>query len=194
MQIEQVFAAYDHDQYSDVQPKFCADCGASCELRQVAGRERWICPTCGFVHWRNPLPAVSVWVVHEGKVLLGKRSQEGVRPGYWCAPCGFIEHDEDFLTAARRETLEETGLEVSLRSLINVAHNFLPGGLHTVVLVFLADVIGGTAVPGDDLVDLRWFGPDDPLPELAFEADRHIINLYFAGELPEMPLDQRYSG
>lgn len=192
MRVEQVFAAYDYSQYRDDRPKFCAECGARCEQQPVAGRERWACPACGYVHWRNPLPAVSVWVVRDGKVLLGRRSREGVRAGYWCAPCGFIEHDEDFLTAARREAQEETGLTVSLRSLINVVHNFLPDGLHTVVLVFLADVISGTAVAGDDLVELRWFGPEDPLPELAFEADRYIISRYFAGELPEMPLDQRY--
>jgi 8-oxo-dGTP diphosphatase len=43
----------------------------------------------------------------------------------WCLPCGYIEFHEDYLTAARREVKEETGLEVEITALLSVASYFL---------------------------------------------------------------------
>ena len=56
---------------------------------------------------------------------------------------GFIEYDEDFLTAALREVKEETGLDVEIRSLLSVVSNFLSPRLHTLAIVLLARVVGG---------------------------------------------------
>jgi 8-oxo-dGTP pyrophosphatase MutT (NUDIX family) len=133
-----------------------------------------------------------VLVAQEGRVLLGKRSSKSICPGLWCLPCGFVEYEEDFLTAAVREVREETGLSVALCSIINVAHNFLPDGVQTLVPVLLAEVAGGVARAGDDVTELRWFGPDDELPEMAFESDRYIVVRYHAGETPGLPIDERY--
>lgn len=173
-------------------PLYCADCGASLVRREIGGHERDACPKCGRVVYRNPLPAISVVVAQNGRVLLGRRSPESICPGLWCLPCGFVEYDEDFLTAAIREVREETGLSVAPSSIINVAHNFLTGGVQTLVPVLLAEVVGGVAGAGDDLTELRWFGPDDELPEMAFESDRYIVARYRAGRISGLPVDERY--
>ncbi len=60
-------------------------------------------------------------------------------------------------------------------------------------IVLLARVEGGAEQPGDDIARLGWFAPDS-LPELAFEADAHIIERYFAGGIPLLETDDRFGG
>ena len=63
--------------------------------------------------FRNPTAGVAVIILEDGKILLGRRSR-GRYKGAWCIPCGHVEWGEDVRCAARREFLEETGLEVEL--------------------------------------------------------------------------------
>jgi 8-oxo-dGTP diphosphatase len=52
-------------------------------------------------------------VVHDGKVLMHKRSKNKKRfPGWWVGPGGHIDENEDALTAAIREVKEETGVKI----------------------------------------------------------------------------------
>ena len=44
------------------QTVYCPRCGTLMERRQVDDREREVCPACGFVFYRNPVPAVGVVV------------------------------------------------------------------------------------------------------------------------------------
>jgi ADP-ribose pyrophosphatase YjhB (NUDIX family) len=146
------------------------------------------------VRYRNPLPGVVVLVEDAGKVLLCRRSSESFQPGRWCLPGGFIEHEEDFLSAGIREVREETGLAIAISSILSVVSNFLAPDLHTLVAVLLARVTGGSAAPGDDVVSLEWMPLQGPLPDMAFEADRHIIQRYAEDRLAGAPVDPRYCG
>ena len=113
----------------------------------------------------------------EGHVLLGKR-RGGFGKEMWGLPQGYIEFDEDFLTAAIREVKEETGLDVEIRSIINVVSNLLSTVLQTLAIVLAARVVGGELRAGDDLETLEWVPLAGPLPEMAFEADEYIIERY----------------
>jgi ADP-ribose pyrophosphatase YjhB (NUDIX family) len=106
---------------------------------------------------------------------------------------GFIEFEEDFLSAATREVKEETGLNIEIRSIISVVSNFLSPGLHTLAIVLLARVVGGEARAGDDLEALKWFPLEGPLPEMAFEADQHIIERYSETRLEGAPVDPDFA-
>jgi ADP-ribose pyrophosphatase YjhB (NUDIX family) len=117
---------------------------------------------------------VVVVIVQDGNVLLGKRSG-GFGVGKWGLPQGYIETDEDYLSAAVREVKEETGLDVEIRSIINVVSNLISARHHTLAVVLLANAVGGQPMPGDDLSELRWVPLSGPLPEMAFDADRMII-------------------
>jgi ADP-ribose pyrophosphatase YjhB (NUDIX family) len=123
-------------------------------------------------------------------VLLGRRGGGSFAGGTWCLPCGFVEHDEDVLTAAKREVLEETGLTIELLSIIQVTSNFLSPDLHSVVTVFHARVKSGHPRPGDDIDKVEWFQLNGPFPPFAFEADREIIERFSLASKPGLSLEE----
>ena len=113
--------------------------------------------------------------------------------GKWSLPGGFIELDEDFLSACHREVIEETGLSVKIISIISVVSNFFSPELHTLVIVLSARKTGGELRPGDDMVRLEWFPLSGPFPPMAFEADKHIIDRYYKTGIPGTPVDSRFA-
>ena len=194
MQIKQVFSTYDvkenthHGQF-----KYCPFCGTQLAPQEKGGKLRPACPNCGYLQFQNPVPGVVVVIEKDGQVLLGKRAG-GFGKGKWGLPQGYIEFDEDFLTAAIREVKEETGLEVKIRSILNVVSNLLSPRLHTLAIVLLAGVNAGELKAGDDLETLDWFPLPGLLPEMAFEADEFIIRRVQNTNLEEsLPVDIDFS-
>ena len=191
MEPKQVFRAYEG---TEVKPAaFCLRCGAGLSDREAGGRIRRACDSCGFVHYTGPAAGVAVLVVDGNRVLLCRRRADVLEGGKWCLPCGYVEYDEDYLTAALREVQEETGLAVELQGIISVCSNFLRPDVHTVVTVLVAEPVGGEPTPGDDIELVRWFSPDGALPDMAFEADRHIITRFFASRLEGAPVDGQHA-
>ena len=192
--IQQVFIQYDTSgRSSGPLYRFCPACGGKLKEQMKAGRMRPICSDCNWVSYRNPAPGVSVIIEDEGRILLGRRRKGGFAQGKWCLPGGFIEFDEDFLTAAKREVTEETGFEVKIKSIVNVTTNHLSLSLHTLAVVLLASPEAGELKAGDDISELRWLSQDDPLPEMAFDADRYIIERHRNCPLAGLPVDDSYS-
>ena len=107
-------------------------------------------------------------------------------------PGGFIEFHEDFLSAAHREVMEETGLSIRIHSIVSVISNFHKPDLHTLVIVLLTSKIGGRLSPGDDMVELEWFPLSGPFPPMAFNADIHVIERYREKRIPGAPIDHRF--
>ena len=192
--MRQVFHGYDTSNQDPTRGhRYCPAFGAGLEQTDNAGRGRPRCPECGWVHHSNPFPGVAVLVHDGGRILIGRRRKGGFGQDRWCLPGGFIEFEEDFLTAAKREVEEETGLLVAIESVVNVTCNYLGPRLHTLAVVLLAHVTGGTPAAGDDIVELSWLSPGDPLPDMAFEADACIIARYHEGNLVGLPVDQHYA-
>ena len=60
------------------------------------------------------IPTVECLIVKDDKVLLMKRSASSAKfPGYWIGPGGHVDENEDVLSAAIRETEEETGIKIA---------------------------------------------------------------------------------
>lgn len=191
--MKQVFTAPSGQKDDDLgRYKYCPLCRTELALKEKGGKPRPACPSCRFVQFRNPLPGVVVLVEREGTVLLGKR-RGGFGAGAWGLPQGYVEFEEDFLSAAIREVKEETGLDVEVRSIINVVSNLLSPGLHTLAIVLQAGVVGGELRPGDDLEALEWVPLSGPLPEMAFEADEMIVKRYQMKRKEALPVDPDYA-
>lgn len=107
-----------------------------------------------------PIPAVGVAIREKDHVLLIRRSKEPFR-GWWTFPGGAIELGELAQDAARREALEETGLQVELEDVIAVIDNVVRDKAGTVryhylIVDYLARPVGGSLQPGTDVSDARW--------------------------------------
>ena len=68
--------------------------------------------TCehGHAHW-GPRGAAGLLLADDGHVLLQLRARWAHQGGTWSIPGGAVERDEDFVTAALRESTEELGID-----------------------------------------------------------------------------------
>ena len=143
--------------------RFCGGCGA--ELADdgtegyAAGARR--CPACARVYYPRVSPAVILLVRREGKILLAHNA--AFPAGRYGLIAGFVEPGESLEEAARRELLEETGIEVGeLRYSASQPWPF-PDSL---MVGFEAEWRSGEGKPdGVELTELLWRGPDE-LPSI----------------------------
>ena len=138
------------------------------------GTMRPTCPACGYVWYRNPVPAAGVLLVEGGRVLLVKRAWEP-RAGAWCLPAGFMEAGETPQQTAVRELQEETGVIAQLTGLFGVYAGFDDPRVRAVLILYTGLATGGETRAGDDAIELAWF-PLDALPtDLAFASHRQAL-------------------
>lgn len=172
---------------------YCPRCGTAMGTDSLPKYGRQRCATCDFVHYLNPAPGVTILIQSaEGKILIGKRAAQARYGNKWCLPGGYIEFEESFIETAHREVLEETGMCISIKGIVNVVSNHLDDIHHTLVIVLLATIVGGNPQAKDDLSELRWIDHEQHQSiAYAFEADRRIIDCYFAGNMSLLPIDKR---
>lgn len=96
----------------------------------------------------------------ENKILLVLRSREP-DAGCWSVPGGRVEPGESLEDAAVREAFEETGLRIAIER--EVWSLDVSNGPDEVFEIhdFLAHVVDGDMVAGDDAADVGWFGLQD---------------------------------
>jgi len=152
--------------------RYCPLCGSELTERVAGGRTRPAC-ACGYVHWRNPAPAVGVVTLMEGKVLWVRRAFEP-RKGLWSLPAGFLEWEEDPRAGARREALEETGLEMEIGEVFEALAGDDDPRTRALLVLFWAEITGGEERAGDDASELAWFPAEAPPPDIAWESHRLV--------------------
>lgn len=154
---------------------YCLRCGTALVSADRYGRVRPVCPACEWVYFSDPKVAVAVLVERGYEVLLVRRSINP-RRGLWTLPAGFVDAGEDPVLAARRECLEETGLQVEITGLLTV----LFGQEHSrgahIILFYRGEIVSGELQAGDD-VDKAGFFPRDDLPPLAFSTTQQVLEI-----------------
>ena len=130
------------------------------------------CGKCGFVHYRNPLPAVALLLCDGDRILLVRRA---VPPAMnmLCLPGGFMELGETPGECGRRELKEETGLQLEESRILALETDSTAYG--GILLVALEAVRwSGEPRPGDDASEVIWC-PLSRVPGLAFAAHERLV-------------------
>ena len=109
----------------------------------------------------RPIAGVGVVVFRNEEGLLGKRKKAPYK-GQWSIPGGKQRVGETVTQAARRELLEETGVEVNELTLIDVIDIIVPDEegkilYHFIVADYRAHWKSGECSPRDDAQDVKWF-------------------------------------
>lgn len=160
--------------------KFCSECGSGNLTRRVPDgdhRERYVCPDCGTVHYKNPLVVCGVVPVYGDKVLLCKRGIEP-RHGKWTLPAGFMELGESVDEGAQRELFEEAVAKVTLGPLLAVLSVPRIGQVHMMYLGTLAEPKFETT---PESTEVALFAEHEiPWDELAFRTVATTLRHYFA--------------
>ena len=112
---------------------FCTQCGAA--NLQAVGPHEFLCRSCGFRHFINPIAAVVAIIANlANEVLLVRRARDPGR-GLLGLPGGFVDVGETGEEALRREILEEVNLRVSeLSYFLSLPNRYLFQGVLTPVL------------------------------------------------------------
>lgn len=135
---------------------FCEACGERLEQVLLENRRRDKCPSCGRVHYDVPKVGAGTLIVKDGKLLLVRRT---IQPflGSWNLPAGYAEVDESPEQTAVRETFEETGLEVEIRSLVNVYFFTDDPRGNGLLILYRAQVVRGNLEESDETATPTFF-------------------------------------
>ncbi len=134
--------------------------------------------------YRNPTPVVDIIIeLSDGIVLIRRRNE----PHGWAIPGGFVDHGEAVSTAAIREALEETGLEVTLvEQFFCYSDPDRDPRSHTVSTVFIATATG-QPVAADDAREAGVFAREDLPSPLVFDHPQILADYFHYRETGERP-------
>jgi len=160
--------------------RFCPRCGAELGEEEVRGHRRLRCRSCRYVLYLSPAPVTCSLVEDDGRLLLVRRRYPPAE-GMWCLPSGFIESGEAPAESARREVLEETGIEIEITGVLETWATTEDPRTPVVAVVFSATKAGGELRAGDDASEARFFAADALPDEIAFTTHRGAIDRHFLG-------------
>ncbi|MCR4614666.1 MAG: NUDIX domain-containing protein [Clostridiales bacterium] len=100
------------------------------------------------------------------------------RSAHWGFPKGHVENDETPEETARREVLEETGLNIELISDFESRSEYtIQGKVEKSVTIFLAKTADTrTIIQREEIEDYVWLNYDKAITTLKFENDRSILS------------------
>lgn len=122
-----------------------------------------------------PKVGVGVLVFKDGKLLLGKRKNSHGE-GSYASPGGHLEYMESFEDAVRRETREETGIEIDNIRFLCLTNLKAYAPKHYIDIGFVADWKSGKPELREPecFESWDWYDPDH-LPEPLFATIRTYL-------------------
>ena len=117
-----------------------------------------------------------VLVESDDRIALLKRDISPQK-GKWVVPGGYVDRGEKVTEAAIRETDEECGLKIGIKHLFGV---YSYTGQVEVMIFYVAEVLEGDLIIGDETREARWFGPAEiPWDQLAFRSTSDALRDYY---------------
>jgi len=153
----------------NVEFSFCPVCGGKLEHLKIKENEsiRLVCSACDYIFYLDPkVVACSILLMDDNIVLLKRAISP--QKGKWVIPGGYVDRGEEVEAAAIRETREECGLETQIERLLGI---YSYAGHVPVVIVYVAQVLSGELISGDETLEAGLFSKDRiPWGELAFRS------------------------
>ncbi|MGF1531121.1 MAG: NUDIX domain-containing protein [Puniceicoccaceae bacterium] len=159
--------------------RYCPSCGFEGIFKFQSNGLR--CRACSFEFFVNVASAVAVLVLDGGGRGLFTVRQKDPRAGYYDLPGGFVDPGESLEEAARREVLEEVGIELEALAYVGSFPNrYQYGGLvyATADAFFIStvSVAEGHRADLEEIADLRWVNPREvDLDSVAFSSVRAFL-------------------
>jgi NAD+ diphosphatase len=139
--------------------RYCGKCGTLTTIR--TGESSMVCPSCGLVAYPRISPVVMV-LIRRGDELLLARSPR-FKPGVFSALAGYVEAGETLEQCAKREVLEEVGIEITNLRYFGSQPWPFPDSL---MVAFFADYAGGTITPDPSEIEAAGWYLRSALPAL----------------------------
>jgi ADP-ribose pyrophosphatase YjhB (NUDIX family) len=137
------------------------------------------------MRYQNPVPTVDVIIETEGGIVLIRRKNP---PPGWAIPGGFVDVGENVRDAAVREALEETGLRVTLTTLLGVYSDpDRDPRQHTISTVFVGTAAGDPRGM-DDAAEAGLFTEETLPSPIAFDHARILEDYFRFRKTGERPL------
>ncbi|MBI4163281.1 MAG: NUDIX domain-containing protein [Candidatus Aenigmarchaeota archaeon] len=129
---------------------------------------------------QRPKVGMGVLIRKDGKVLFLRRlGAHG--EGTWCPPGGHLEFGESFEDCARRETLEESGIEIKNIKFVTVTNDIHKDeGKHYITIYMVCDWASGEpkVMEPDKCVEVGWVDWNN-LPQPLFLPIQNLIKQGF---------------
>lgn len=101
--------------------------------------------------------AAKAIIVKDNKILLIRRRLNDVHsPGKWDIPGGRLEEGEDLHTGLRRETIEESNLEIEIVKELEVHHFNRDDGQPIKLTIFYCKFTGGELRLSEEHIEFKW--------------------------------------
>ena len=125
----------------------------------------------------RPILGIGALIFQGDSILLVERGKQPLQ-GYWSLPGGVLEIGETLAEGIVREVREETGLEVTPVTVLEIFERIIRDAdnrpeYHYVLIDYICRITGGTLEAADDASRVAW-------------APRHLLGTYqlTAGTLP----------
>ena len=127
---------------------------------------------------------IGVLIIHENKILLGHRVQNAkdtggiYEPDSWCLPGGKQDYHETIYECAKRETKEETNLDISGLEVFHAMDDIQPNKHFVTIQVIARSFSGELKVMEEDKIDeWKWFDIFQ-LPKNIYSPSKKFIEAY----------------
>lgn len=130
----------------------------------------------------RPKVGIGILVFKDGQILLGKRKGSH-GSGVYAGPGGHLEYLESFEDCAKRETLEETGVEIDNIRFLCLTNLKTYAPKHYVDIGLIADWKRGEpeVIESEKCESWEWYDLDN-LPTPLFDVVNNYIKSYKSGE------------